>query len=455
MLLRIEMGELSPFSRPVLLLVVFFVLSCAGSPPPVLVPVPGSAHDTPVILVPGATGVELRDPATGKFVWGKGINLVRPHDGGYALALPIEPGATAAPGLETGEVIEEIRLAGLFRKPVYGPVVDLLSDNGYQRGNLADPRPDDTFFLFAYDWRQDNVASTALLLERLETLRRVRGMPRLPVVLICQSNGAHICRYLAKYGGASLAEAEAGRAQRPASIEVEKLILVGSSNGGSLRILRELDRGRSYVSLVGRKWQPETLYTFRSLFQDLPAYRSDLFLDEQGEVMEVDLYAAAAWQTFGWSVFAESTARRLNKKARADLFGDDENRLDYLQRTLDSARRFQEVLASDSPSFGQPDYYLIQNSDVDTPERAILVEKKGAWKTFFTGDRWLEKRPDLSKLATTSGDGHAGTESQLWLSPQEHERMVGEPYQVEGGHFDLILNPATLKHLVDILSDHR
>jgi len=438
----------------VLLLAAFFLFSCAGSPPPVLEPGLDSAHDTPVILVPGATGVELRDPVTGKFVWGKGSNLVRPHDGGYAVALPIEPGAAAAPGLEPGEVMEEIRLAGLFRKPIYGPIADLLVANGYRHGDLVDPRPDDTFFLFAYDWRQDNVVSAALLLERLETLREVRGMPRLSVVLICQSNGAHICRYLAKYGGASLAEAEAGRAERPASIEVEKLILVGSSNGGSLRILRELDRGRSYVSLVGRKWQPETLFTFRSLFQDLPAYREDIFLDEQGEAMEVDLYDSAAWRTFGWSVFGKSTARRLQDRSRADLFGDGEDRLRYLQQTLDTARRFQRILATDSPGFGKPAYYMIQNRDIDTPERAVLVEKKGEWKTLFTGDRWLEKRTHLGELATTTGDGHASVESQLWLSPQEHERMVGEPFDVEGGHFDLILNPAAQEHLLQILTDH-
>jgi hypothetical protein len=439
----------------VLLLAAFCLVSCAGSPPPVLESPPNSAHDTPVILVPGATGVELRDPVTGKFVWGKGSNLIRPHDGGHAVALPIEPGTAATPDLETGVVMEEIRLLGLFRKPVYGPIAEVFTANGYQRGDLADPRPDDTFFLFAYDWRRDNVVSAALLLERLEILRRARGTPRLPVVLICQSNGAHICRYLAKYGSATLAEAEAGRAEIPESIEVAKMILVGSSNGGSLRILRELDRGRSYVALVGRKWQPETLFSFRSLFQDLPAYRTDLFVDERGESMAVDLYDPAAWQTFGWSVYGESTVRRLDKASRADLFGDEKDRLDYLQRTLDTASRFQRVLATDSPGFGQPDYYLIQNRDIDTPERAVLVEKKGAWKTIFTGDRWLEKRPDLKELVTATGDGHASVESQLWLSPQEHARIVAEPFEVEGDHFDQILDPATLDHLLQILTDHQ
>lgn len=439
--------------RSALLLAAFFLLSCAGSPPPVLEAAPDSARDTPVILVPGTTGVELKNPTSGKFVWGKGINLLRPHDGGYAIALPIEAAADTTSDLETGKVIEEIRLGGLIRKPVYGPIVDLFAANGYQPGDLEAPRPDDTFFLFAYDWRQGNVASAALLLERLENLRRVRGSPRLPVALICQSNGAHICRYLAKYGGAPLAEAEAGRVGPPAAVEVEKLILVSSSNGGSLRILRELDRGRSYISLVGRKWRPETLFTFRSLFQDLPAYRADLFMDEQGGSMEVDLYDPVAWRTFGWSIYGAPAARRVDGARRSDLFGDGKTRFDYLRRTLDSARRFQKVLATDSPGFGRPDYYLIQNRDIDTPERAVLVEKKGVWKTFFTGDRWLEKRPHLKELATTAGDGHAGIESQLWLSPQEQDRMVDEPYEVEGDHFDLILDPSALEYLLQILAD--
>ena len=63
---------------------------------------------------------------------------------------------------------------------------------------------------------------------------------------MCQSNGERICRYLAKYGAATLEEAEAGRTAPLPGIAIEKVLLVGTSNAGSLRILRELNRGRSY-----------------------------------------------------------------------------------------------------------------------------------------------------------------------------------------------------------------
>ena len=63
-------------------------------------------------------------------------------------------------------------------------------------------------------------------------------------------------------GAASLEEAERGMAVDGDGFRVAHLILVGSSNGGSLRILREMLRGRSYIPWIGRRWQPEVLFTF-------------------------------------------------------------------------------------------------------------------------------------------------------------------------------------------------
>ena len=94
---------------------------------------------------------------------------------------------------------------------------------------------------------------------------------------------------------------------------MRKLILVGSSNGGGLRILRELDRGRNYISLIGRRWHPETLFTFPAIYQDLPVYRRDLFLDADGRELEIDLFDAESWRRHGWSVFSRAARRRLAK----------------------------------------------------------------------------------------------------------------------------------------------
>ena len=411
------------------------------------------APRVPVVLVPGVSGTELRERATGEVVWGTGARVIAPHDGGYASALPIAADDPATARVVAGAVIEEIRLAGLIHKRVYGAVLEALEGAGYRRGDLDHPRPGDTLFTFAYDWRRDNVVSARLLREKLEALGRARGESPLRVALLCQSNGAHLCRYLIKYGGAPLDEAEAGRAGPPPTLEVTRLVLVGSSNGGSLRILRTLDRGRQWVPVVGRTLFPETLFTYRSLFEDLPAYRRDLFLDGDGKPLAVDLYDAAAWERFGWSVYGEKTSRRLARGERPDLFATAAERAAYLRRALDRARRFQALLARDVPGFGATRYDLVQGVSTATPERAVLVHRRGRWRTWFTGDPQLDRRPGLRALVTAAGDGHATRASQLWLSPQERAATAAEPFAVRGGHFEQILQLAALRRLVAILGE--
>lgn len=166
-----------------------------------------------VVLVPGATGSMLRD-ASGAVRWGRGLDLLRPHDGGYALARPLVRGS-APSTLEAFDVIETIRLAGVVRKPVYGPLLRGLDAIGYVRGDMASPRPTDTLLPFAWDWRASHAEGASALAQALEAVRRARGVEILNVALLCQSSGAHLCRFFAKYGGASLEEVEAGRARPP------------------------------------------------------------------------------------------------------------------------------------------------------------------------------------------------------------------------------------------------
>lgn len=426
---------------------------CAGQPPaPVLSPLAERAERLPVVLVPGVTGAKLRDPASGARLWGDGRQLLAPRDGGYALALPLDPDGAWAARAEADAVIEEIHL-GPIKKPIYGPFVRLLEANGYRRGDLGDPHPGETLFLFPYDWRQENSRSARLLLERLEALQRVRGEVPLKVVLVCQSNGAHICRYLAKYGGASLAEAEAGGGGLPPTVVVDKVVLVGTSNGGGLRILRELDRGRRYVPAVGRRWRPEVLFTFPSLYEDLPTYRPDFFVDAAGEPLDVDLYDAAAWERYGWSAFAPETRRRIARRRPPGLPADPERLRTDLAELLATSKRFHVLLHRDSAHFGATRYYSVQNVADPTPDRAVLERSKRGWRLLFTGDKALARRPGLAAQVTARGDGHAPVVSQRWLSPQETAALAAPTVEVAGEHFELINGPLAERRLLDILED--
>ena len=428
--------------------------ACSGVPTPILSPLKLSHPKTPVIYVPGSTGTELRERESKRIVWGRGRQLVMPRDGGYAIARPIRYAPDSDESrLEASEAIRKISLAGIFTQDVYGPIAELLEDNGYRLGDLDAPEPEDTAFLFAYDWRLDHRLAAARLLERLEALRAARGEEHLTVDFVCQSNGAYICRYLLKYGGARLEEAEAGTARPPEHLSVRKMILMGNSNGGSLRMLREIHRGRSYIAVVGRKMLPEVLFSIPAFFQDLPVVRRDLFLDAEGEPLDVDLYDAESWRRHGWSVFDPIVARRIARNGGGELFGDEEQQLEYLQRVLDYTRRFQQVLGRDVPGFGATRYYMLQSNALETPDRAVLVEGEDGWQTLFTGDKKLKRLGEPHRLATARGDGHGTVDSPMWLSTQEKQALAAEPFYVDDDHFDLILQPETHRRLLDYLYD--
>lgn len=435
--------------RALVLAVALSIVACLASPPPVTSPTLQSALErAPLVFVPGITGSKLRDRTTGSIAWGRGINVLRPHDRGYQLALPVVRPEGWRPRLEPFAVLDRLMLFGV-RKPVYGPVVDLFLANGYRLGDLADPQPEDTLYLFPYDWRQSNDDTVRALATRLDALRRARGEDRLTIDLLCQSNGAHICRYLIKYGGATFEQAEAGR-RAPSTLEVDRLLLVGTANGGSLRILREMSRGRTYIKWIGRDWSPETLFTFPSLYQDLPAYRSDLFVGEDGRALDVDLYDPASWQQYGWSIYGEKTARRL-ARTPPDWLADPPARVSFLGRMLERARRFHLLMQRDVEGFGETRYHLLQNDRAPTPQRAVLRRTERGWQTLFVGDKALVKRKDLVAHTTTRGDGHAALESQLWLSPQERAALGAEPFFVDAEHFEMILEPVMHQRMLSIL----
>lgn len=426
--------------------------TCSSVSPPILETDVAASSRVPVVFVPGVTGVGLSDKATRKLVWGKGWNLIRPHDRGHGMARTLS-GSHLGPQLEPAGAILDLRLFGIVRYSIYQELVDLFVANGYSHGDLQSPQPTDDFFLFSYDWRQDNVSSAAHLAEQLASLRRVRGQENLEVDLICQSNGAHICRYFAKYGGADLAVAEAENSPAAAGLSVRQLILVGTSNGGSIRVLRELNRGRRYVDLIGRLWSPETLFTFESLYQDLPSYTTDLFVDESGEPMAVDLFDVENWRRFQWSIYGQQASRVLARDDLPPWFGSAAERERFLVSALDRARRFHTLLRQDVPDFGSTRYFLISNTGNETSSRAVLSEDKGAWTTRFEDDKTVRRDPTLRSALVEAGDGHATATSQRWLSPQERKRLGENVVEVEGTHRRVILQEATHERILKILAE--
>jgi len=410
------------------------------------------AERVPVVLVPGITGTGLVRRSDDQVVWGDGHSLLFPRDGAHSTALPLTEGVQ--PEAVPGEVILRLRLlGGLIRKAVYGPVVELMEANGYRLGDLRDPRPEDTFFLFAYDWRKSGVDAAAALLARLEALRVARGEERLTVDLVVQSNAAQIGRYLVRYGGASLEEAESGTAHPPERISVRKMIFVGSANGGSIRVLQEMNRGRRYIPLVGRKLQPEVFFTYRSLYEALP-HGDDLFVGPDGATLDVDLYDPRTWERLGWSIYAPDALARALEERHVEVFVDRGTIDRHLAQALDRSGRLDALLRTDPVRPIETRYYVIGNDRRETPARAVIdCDGDGACVTLFPDDRRARRDPRLRRRTTEPGDGHATRRSQEALPPAERDRIAAPPVIVDDRHFELILEPAAQRRMLQFLAE--
>jgi hypothetical protein len=224
---------------------------------------------------------------------------------------------------------------------------------------------------------------------------------------------------------------------------------VGTSNGGSARILREVHRGRRYVKLIGRYMQPETLFTFPAIFQDLPTFLPRPFVDGRGRRLDVDLFDAETWRRYELSVFTDAARTRMAE--RTDLFGTEQDRFEFLTAMLARSKMLHEALARDVDSFHTA-YYLLQSAYSPSPERVVLQDKPGGGhELLFTGDKALERDPYLAYLISSPGDDHATYDSQRALSPQEEQALAAPPYLVRGSHFEMILDPSTLRRMVDFL----
>jgi hypothetical protein len=428
-----------------LLAALAMVAGCATTTvEPVLPELQVLERRTPVVVVPGITGTVLENAETGETLWGSFRTLLRPPDGGYAIALPVTGETGAVEAIPTEPVMSIDYFVG--RKPVYDTVARLMVKNGYHHGDLAAPAPGENFFFFAYDWRRSNVESARELVRLIENLST---RDHNAVDLVCQSNATHICRWALKYGDVSLEEAESGIRRTSEAVSVRKIVFIGTAHGGSIRILREMNRGRRYIPLVGGRWAPEVFFTFESLYQDLPVYRSDLFFDSRGDLVDVDLFDAESWVRFEWSVFSPRVGRRL--AARPDLFGTREDRIEWLQTSLDRAARLHRLLDTDIPL--SVVLYSIQNLYTPTPDRAMLEARDGEWATRFTGDREIDGDPRRSALASQPGDGHANVYSQRWLSPSEIEALAERTSYFDGGHFEIITLPAAQRRLLEMLAE--
>lgn len=277
----------------------------------------------PIIVIPGLLGSRLRDPASGRIVWGAFDGVAADPgttEGARLVALPFTD-AMQSPGAQVAAdgVLErvQIRVAGIpLALRAYAEILSTLGLGGYRdealglagRVNYGDDHF--TCFQFAYDWRQDNVRNAQRLMEFMREKRafvqaeyaRRYGMRNHPVKfdVVAHSMGGLVARYAMLFGDADLPAD--GTLPRPSFAGAElmaRLIQIGTPNGGSLDALRVLVEGRDFGQPIVPRYSQAILGTFASVYQLMPRAWSRPLV--QGEAA-LDPHDPAVWQRLGWGL---------------------------------------------------------------------------------------------------------------------------------------------------------
>ncbi|RMH20125.1 MAG: hypothetical protein D6696_08865 [Acidobacteria bacterium] len=443
----------------------------------------------PVIVIPGFAGSELVRQADGKIVWGAFFTkdaLSYGREEGFrafgldVAALPARPRPEDLRHIdddaEATAPLAQVRAEALVTDvsfDVYATLLNLLAGAGYrlvpgsgaaaaggEGAAPADPAAP-LVFTFAYDWRQDGVDNAIALgrfighaREQVREARRRAGLPQQPVRfdVIAHSMGGLVARYYLRYGPRDVLGGAPPPITWAGSPDVERLIMVGTPNFGSMKVLRDLIQGRGHPVLP--RIQAALAATLTSVYQMLPRpQHALLWLDEGGRpAAPPPLYDVATWMENGWGPFAEDQERFLAwLYPSLDAAARRRHVAGFMAAALERGRRFHAAL-DQHPSSRPPTTLVLFAGDADaTLERAVVLRRAGRLELVFDGPE------ELGLMGP--GDGTVSRASAL-----ADERLAGGPagwlrspipwdwtFFVSDRHTSFLRNPTFQNNLLHLL----
>lgn len=374
----------------------------------------------PVIVIPGILGSELINSKTGQTIWPSAFRA-------STEGLPINPNLEAnRDDLVPGKILETVRLAKILPEVyVYRDLLEALRRYaGYREASWDDPGVDgdrDTFYVFAYDWRRDNVANARELVQRMQRLKQRLQRPDLKFNIVAHSMGGLIARYAAMYGDADLPPDDV--AIHPTwlgAAHISKIVMIGTPNEGSSDAFATLVEGYSITEGLRRrvpllnKLTAEDAARSPSVFQILPHQRAAKFLDENLQPIALNLYDVEVWKRYGWSALNSDGFRREHK-------GDGEDIDSYLANTLKRARRFHEALDAVENANSPVVLLAIGGDCEDTLSAPVILRdpKRNRWLTLIRPREYrtsagmkMSKR-QVTEAMVAPGDGRVTRASLL------------------------------------------
>lgn len=451
------MKKLILFNSLAALLLFFAVTASAQNVQP-----PAVTGKTPIIIIPGMTGSELVNSRTGEKVWFK-VSRSKDDD----IRLPMSANlARNRDNLIAGDIIRSVSLIKVLPDvEIYEKLIESLQKTGGYReakwNSATRADATDTFFVFPYDWRRDNVENSRLLIRKLDALKRRLGKPDQKFHVVAHSMGGLITRYAAMYGNIDIPAQP--KPTWAGARYFDKVFLLGTPNEGSLLAFDALLNGVSYTGSGIKLPFVQNLsrfdvFTVPSIFQLLPHEGTLRAYDEDLKPLEIDIYNPQAWDEYNWSIWDD---KDFEKKFSA---AEQRNARAYFKAALERARRFQAALDANTSEKTPVSFYLIGAECKETQNAMVLRrnDKKDRWQTQFNADSYTSSAgqkitsEQLKTVLYTVGDGVVPKRSLSAETILTNGRKFALPITSElfhcEGHSRLVTNPEIQQRLFAVIN---
>jgi len=347
----------------------------------------------PVIVIPGVMGSNLVAMESAKSIWGD-FQQRDSHQSMRLIGLPIKLG-TPLDQLhslsESDGTLGELKskVAGMtVRMSFYGDVLTALGVGSYSgKAKLRSKHIPDydvgdsasVAFEFSYDWRRSLDESAAALQQFITQATRFLQLQRgnndsIKFDIVAHSMGGLVLRYFLQYGGQRIPyDGSLPRLTWAGAQKVATAVIVGTPNGGSLKVMDRLVSGLPKTPLTPA-YGPMITGTMPSLYQLMPRSRHKPFI-MPGHTESPDLFDPDTWLSMQWGLASKSRETELAKLLQG-VSSAAERRdiaIEHLDKCLKNAKAFHAAMDVYAPS--RPAHlrlHLFAGDGKPTPELCTL-----------------------------------------------------------------------------------
>ncbi len=425
-------------------------------------PTPVITGKAPIIIIPGLMGSELINKNTKEVVWFK-ASRSKDDD----IRLPISPYIERNhDALIPGDIVRGVKVIKLLPEiEIYERlIISLQERGGYKEGSWKTPVLDgdaDTFYVFPYDWRLDNVTNARKLIRDVEGLKKKLGKPDLKFNIIAHSMGGLIARYAAMYGDQDLSPRP--KPSWAGAKDFNKIFLVGTPNEGSVATISALLKGFSFIGgginlPFVRDIDQFDVFTLPSSFQLLPFDESLIVYDDTLKPIKLNVYNPRTWEEYDWAIWDDPNFKKKFSPT------EQANARRYFTIALGRAELFQRALSANTSSKIPVSFYLMGADCKETLNGMIIRrdEKKDRWIAQFDAGSFTNSEgqkitsEQIKPLIYSMGDGvvtkrSLNGETQTGRGNTTVLPIVSDLFQCEG-HNKLVTNSEIQDRLLLLLA---